>query len=221
MKLELLNLLVDPLRGQPLTLEGDVLSGEIETGTLRAVDGTAYPILDGIPRLAVGDDAGQTQTSDAFGFKWSRRDTYDSPQVKVDSADWLATKYGFASPDAWARHLASRQCVLDLGCGSGFSSSLWIETPHWDGNACWVGADISRAIDVARSRLGHIPGTHFVQADALHLPFRKGVFDTVFSEGVLHHTPSTRAALLAGSRVLTVGGEFHFYVYRRKAPVRE
>jgi arsenite methyltransferase len=66
-----------------------------------------------------------------------------------------------------------------------------------------------------------VPNTHFVQADALSLPFPDGSFDTVFSEGVLHHTPSTRDALVSASRVLAVGGEIHFYVYRRKGPVRE
>jgi SAM-dependent methyltransferase len=85
----------------------------------------------------------------------------------------------------------------------------------------WVGADISLAIDVAQERIGHLPNTHFVQANALHLPFAAGSFDTVFSEGVLHHTPSTRAALLSSARVLAKGGQFHFYVYRRKGPLRE
>jgi len=43
----------------------------------------------------------------------------------------------------------------------------------------------------------------------------------VFSEGVLHHTPSTRPALASATRVLAPGGEVLFYVYRRKAPLRE
>jgi len=37
----------------------------------------------------------------------------------------------------------------------------------------------------------------------------------------LHHTPSTRAAIASGARVLKAGGEFNFYVYRRKSPLRE
>jgi SAM-dependent methyltransferase len=91
---------------------------------------------------------------------------------------------------------------------------------QWTG-PCWVGLDISSAIDVARARIGGQAGTHFVQADALHLPFSDGAFDTVFSEGVLHHTPSTRDALASAVRVLEPGGEILFYVYRRKSPVRE
>lgn len=221
MRRELLDLLVDPIHGAALTFEGNTSGDSIDAGMLRGVDGSSYPIIGGIPRMVANHDAGQAQTSDSFGFKWTRRDSYDSPQVKADSATWLAQKYGFSSADDWARHLAARRRILDLGCGSGFSSSLWLETPYWDGAALWVGADISVAIDVAHERLGHLAGAHFVQADALQLPFAAGAFDTVFSEGVLHHTPSTRAALLGGARVLAPGGEFHFYVYRRKAPVRE
>jgi ubiquinone/menaquinone biosynthesis C-methylase UbiE len=84
-----------------------------------------------------------------------------------------------------------------------------------------VGVDISLAIDVARQQLGHIANTHFVQADAMQLPFPDSTFDAIVSEGVLHHTPSTQKAIESGARVLAPGGEFHFYVYRRKAPGRE
>ena len=42
--------------------------------------------------------------------------------------------------------------------------------------------------------------------------------DMVFCEGVLHHTPSTRAALESVTRLLRAGGEILFYVYVRKGP---
>ena len=41
------------------------------------------------------------------------------------------------------------------------------------------------------------------------------------AEGVLHHTPSTRAALLALAPLIRPGGIFAFYVYARKAPICE
>ncbi len=222
MKQSLLDLLVDPVQRDPLCLkqaEGD--GDTIDSGALSAADGATYAIRSGIPRLVVTEDAGQLQTSDAFGFKWGQRHTYDSPAVKADTIAWLVEKYGFASHAEWADYYASRRRILDVGCGSGLSSSLFLDSEHWSGEAMWVGVDISTAIDVAQDRLGQIANTHFVQADALQLPFRDGSFDTIFSEGVLHHTPSTRQALLSAARVLEPGGEFHFYVYRRKSPVRE
>ena len=45
--------------------------------------------------------------------------------------------------------------------------------------------------------------------------------DVIFSEGVLHHTDSTRGALLSLAPLLKPGGRFMFYVYRRKGPIRE
>ena len=85
----------------------------------------------------------------------------------------------------------------------------------------YVGTDISTAVDVGLQRLGHLPNVQFVQGDALGLPYGDGAFDTIFSEGVLHHTPSTGAAIAEGARVLAKGGQFHFYVYKKKAPLRE
>jgi len=95
-------------------------------------------------------------------------------------------------------------------------------TERWcSGTAAWVGAEISNAIDTAKERVGHLPRTSFVQADLMRLPFREGTFDTIFSEGVLHHTPSTERAIHALARQLSADGELFFYVYRKKAPIRE
>jgi len=222
MNKSLQSLIVDPVKQQELRIKAEKTEGEdLVTGTCIAQDGTTYLIRAGIPRLVVTDDAGQLQTSDTFAFKWKKRDTYDSPEFKSFSIKWGLEKYGFASLEEWATHYNGRTRILDLGCGSGYTSSLWLETPYWTGSAMWVGLDISEGVDVARERIGHLPNTHFVQANALHLPFRDGTFDAVFSEGVLHHTRSTRLALLSGARVLTKGGAFHFYVYRKKGPVRE
>jgi len=222
-KRALLDLLVDPVTGGPLTLEAASTAddGSVTTGALRSGSGERYAIQRSIPRFVRTDDAGQLQTSKSFGYKWGRRDSYEDVAAIESYRRWLLDKYGFASAKAWSSYFDGRRRVLDVGCGSGYSSALWLDTPDWQGRAMWVGVDISDAIDVARERLGSVPNTHFVQADALRMPFAPGAFDTIFSEGVLHHTPSTRDALLACARLLAPGGAFHFYVYRKKAPVRE
>ena len=43
----------------------------------------------------------------------------------------------------------------------------------------------------------------------------------IFSEGVLHHTDSPAETLRRLATLLTAGGRFLFYVYRRKGPIRE
>jgi arsenite methyltransferase len=211
---ELRSLLSDPESHKLLvsTEEGDFLASS---------SGRRYPIIRGIPRLLPGHDAAQGQTQDCFAFKWAKTETYDSPEMKQMATTWYLQKYGFQSIEAWTSFYNSRKRILDIGCGSGFSASLWLDNPHWTGEAMYVGADISTAADVALQRLGHLSNVQFVQADALQLPFQDETFDTVFSEGVLHHTPSTRAAIISGARVLMEGGQFHFYVYKKKAPLRE
>ena len=205
----LLELLADPITGESLRLAGDALL---------APEGRTFRIRDGIPRFVGILESGQKQTSDTFGFKWEKTETYDSPELHALALGWMLERYGFASALDVRSHFEAGAPFLDLGCGSGFTASLWMD--GWQGDA-WVGVDISGAIDVAKQRLPQSPHMHYVQADIMALPFRPGTFRTVFSEGVLHHTPSTRAALSAAAAMLAPGGELMFYVYRRKAPVRE
>jgi SAM-dependent methyltransferase len=193
----------------------------MEAGILRASDGRCFEIRGAIPRFTGLDDADQAHTRDAFGFKWGRVDTYDSAASRHRVAEWCLERYGFSSVSSWASHFENFGTVLDVGCGGGLSSGVWLTSAGWTGAAMWVGVDLSTAVDVARARLCATPNTHFVQADALELPFADGTFGAVFSEGVLHHTPSTRSALLSAARVLAPGGEISFYVYRKKGPARE
>ena len=133
-----------------------------------------------------------------------------------------STAMVFRRSTTWASHFESFGRVLDVGCGGGLSSGVWLTSPGWTGAAMWVGVDLSTAVDVARTRLGATPNTHFVQADALELPFADGTFGAVFSEGVLHHTPSTRVGARCPRRACwRPGGEMSFYVYRKKGPARE
>lgn len=48
-----------------------------------------------------------------------------------------------------------------------------------------------------------------------------GTSDIILSEGVLHHTRSTKDAIASAARALRPEGELYFDVYRRKGPVRE
>lgn len=209
-------LLVEPDTGERLHFESGV--GE-NPAALVTSSGRRYSISHGIPRFVRTDDPGQVQTADAFGFKWGRLDSYQSAPMRELATAWLLHRYGFASATEMRIHLQKSGLLLDLGCGSGYTTSLWFD--GWDSAAGYVGVDISSAIDIAKDRLSGPAGTLFVQADALHLPFPPATFGAVISEGVLHHTPSTQAAIRSAASVIRPGGEFLFYVYRRKSPIRE
>lgn len=220
MREALQDLLVDPVSGLSLRLrDGRRVGDEVVDGRLEGSNGRSFPIKNGIPRFVLTEDEDQRQTERSFGFKWRQRETYGSPGMVETSRLWLVERYGFADAETMRAFMAGKARILDAGCGSGFSASLWL-SPDW-GGGCWVGADISEAIDVACDRLAGIPNTHFVQADLLQLPFAPATFDVVFSEGVLHHTPSTERAFKALVPLVAPGGELMAYVYRRKAPLRE
>jgi SAM-dependent methyltransferase len=222
MKRSLVELLADPADGSPFRLlEGESVGDDVVSGTLASAR-AEYPIVEGIPRFVGSDDDGQQQTADSFGFKWTKRDSFGSDGMARELHGWLLKRYGFTSGEEMRRFFGSHNRVLDAGCGAGFAASAWLSN-DWNVKTRteWVGLDISAAIDVARERLGGFPSTHFVQADLVQPPFRAESFDVVFSEGVLHHTPSTEQAFRALVPLLTSGGELMIYVYRRKAPIRE
>lgn len=221
MRPSLTSILVDPETRRPLTLEAPEGADDIESGTLRSDAGAQYPIVNGIPRFVITEDPGQTQTQSSFGYKWTKRDSFGSDGMQRELHAWLIERYGFASADEMRAYFGSRERILDAGCGAGFATSAWM-TPDWNAaGGEYVGADISAAIDVACDRLGENPGTHFVQADILQLPFADESFDTIISEGVLHHTPSTERAFASLVPLVRPGGELMIYVYRKKAPIRE
>jgi arsenite methyltransferase len=219
-----LDILVDPVSKACLWLKDERCGadGDVLDGVLRSPDGKLYPISNGIPRFVRTDDSDQKQTERSFGFKWQQRDTYESPRVSGTAQAWLVQRYGFRSLHDMRRFFSQRRRVLDAGCGSGFSTSLWMDEFWRDGGSAeWFGVDISAAIDVARERLVGIEGVRLIQADIMQLPFAERTFDTIFSEGALHHTPSTERALKSLIPLLEPGGQILFYVYRKKGPIRE
>ena len=221
MKRQLMEILVDPVSGTDLQLEiRDERDGEIVSGSLIGADGD-YAIVDAIPRFVRTEDPGQKQTQASFAFKWTNPAGFGSPGMQQVVGDWIVERYGFTSAAEMRAWFGARDRVLDAGCGAGLATTGWIDEEWTSERAEYVGVDISNAIDVAASRVGDYPRTHFVQADILQLPFRDGVFDAIISEGVLHHTPSTEKAFKSLVRLLAPNGEIMIYVYKRKAPLRE
>lgn len=178
--------------------------------------GIAAPVAN-----AGRQSAAQAQTRDAFGFKWAKRDTYESGTFVAEARRWLFERYCGEDPTQLDRWLAGeRKIILDAGCGSGHSALLFFAA-HLNRHD-YLGVDISNAVDVARTRFaeaGH-PGD-FLLSDILTMPVPDGSVDVVFSEGVLHHTDDTRRALLTLAAKLKRGGRIMFYVYAKKAVIRE
>jgi arsenite methyltransferase len=197
------------LLGRPSLSEGDRFESR----------GERLVVREGIVRSPALASQAQEQTARAFGFKWQKRDTFESAQSLARMRAWLVERYGAVTDQAWFP-TESPPVVLDAGCGAAMSAIELFEPKL--GAIRYIGVDVSEAVDVARARFDERGlQAAFAQVDLLRIPLPDESVDLIFSEGVLHHTDSTERALKSLVRLLKVGGRFLFYVYRTKGPLRE
>jgi arsenite methyltransferase len=198
---------VDPVdQSAPLTRDGEALV---------AANGRRYPIVNGIPRFVEMRDRGQEQTADSFGYKWTRQPAWGA-RGEGEDVIWGMWREMFGFGPDLLQSLMTGKTVLDAGCGSGVALRLFASWP-----SAIAAADISEAVDACKAQFAGNDRITFVQADLNALPFRESSFDVVWSSGVLHHTPDTFAALRSVARHARIGGHVVFYVYVKKAPIRE
>ncbi|MGD0038767.1 MAG: methyltransferase domain-containing protein [Bacteroidota bacterium] len=220
--------LVDPISGGTLKLiafeeQGD----EVKSGYLLDLSGAWYPIVNGIPIFVPnamelypdffhqfkvglpafsGDDEriqsfrkkhGRIQ--DSFSYEWERYNrfllTYDSTYV--------------FEPDLTPTDFAGK-LILDAGCGYGRHLKIIADIP----GTMVIGIDLSMAVHNAREILRDYKNVLIVQGDLHHPPFKSGIFDWVYSWGVLHHTPDTRRAFEGLVHYCKVGGTISIKVYQ-------
>ena len=187
---------------------------------LDLVDGHDFEIRDGIPRARTASTASQAQTAAAFGFKWQQRESFESETVLRLTREHVTDRYGQIATADWWADSGPNPLVIDAGCGAGLTALAMLE-PIFP-RIHYLGIDISDAVDVAAERFRErgLPAA-FMQADYTDLPLPDGIAMFVLAEGTLHHTDDTRNAFHKVARLVAPGGRFGFYVYRRKAPIRE
>jgi SAM-dependent methyltransferase len=164
---------------------------------------------------------GLTQVQATFGYKWTRQSWWgmEGESAKL-MEEWLLPRYGWPDRKAYDAFMRTRSWVLDAGCGLGREA---LRMARSNPAAVVVGLELSHCVDEAAilaRKLG-LKNVFFVQADLMSPPFRASTFDFIMSEGVLHHTEDTHAALQALAALLRPSGQIGFYVYRKKAPLRE
>ena len=159
----------------------------LEEGARGEAGGIALELRDGILRAQSLASTAQSQTSEAFEFKWAKRESFEASHVRERTRRWLIARYGEIEGANWWSESGESPVVLDAGCGAAYSAvELLASRLH---RLRYVGMDISPAVDVAAQRFSErgLPGA-FIQADLMQPPFADATVDVVFSEGVLHHT---------------------------------
>ena len=213
MKEEIVSVFRDPATGSKLTLNvTEEVDGEIVSGTL-----DEYSIVRGVPYLYDTDavDEEQRQTVDSFSFKWERAANYREGTSEF-YWQWYLDRYVQGKESSLKRRLNGARAILDAGTGLGRDAERFRRLSDADVFA----VDLSDGIHPAYDRLHHA-GIHFIRCDVARLPFAPEFFDFISCDQVLHHTPRPQQTLAHLAEHLSPDGFLHFYVYRRKAPVRE
>ena len=137
-------------------------------------------------------------TKEFFERVLSKRSSYEQP--------WLFELVPFSS--------SRNQKVLELGCGAGYDAYEFCRN-----GADYTGIDItSENPERTRKHLGFYGyAPRVIRGDAEELSFKGSCFDTVFSNGVLHHTPDIGKSFREAHRVLKMGGEFWLVVYHKNS----
>jgi SAM-dependent methyltransferase len=107
---------------------------------------------------------------------------------------------------------AAGQRVLEIGVGLGADHVRFAQS-----GANLYGVDLTaRAVEHTRRRLALFDlRSNLTTGDAEQLAFEANEFDLVYSWGVLHHSPDTRAAIAEVYRVLRPGGVAKVMIYHK------
>ncbi|MGH9278699.1 MAG: methyltransferase domain-containing protein [Acidimicrobiales bacterium] len=203
MRRKLLEVLADPLTGEPLELVGDRGDDPVESGELVSPSsGRRYPIVGGVPRFVPGQDY-----SASFGLQWNK-----FSRVQLDSATGASySRRRFDRETGWTADELAGTWVVDAGCGTGRFAEIAASY-----GAEVIALDLSSAVDAAQRNLGHRPNVHVVQGDLRHLPLRAEAISFLYSIGVLQHTPDPIGATRHLVEFLPQGARYAFTIYSYK-----
>src|SRR5215212_7112560 len=80
------------------------------------IAGQPFVVRGGIPRSRNIAEGSQAHTRDTFGFKWKKRDTFESPASLARMGAWLVERYGDVAHAPWLAEHGEAPLLLDAGC---------------------------------------------------------------------------------------------------------
>jgi SAM-dependent methyltransferase/uncharacterized protein YbaR (Trm112 family) len=223
-------------RIERLELSPNLFEKEIVTGVLlNRARKIYYPIHCCIPRLLIF----ATGVASAFARKHDARikrelHGYTTPNeppmpgeetvLRTFSSEWV--NYDWDEQHYWnlsaddmykcmnfmldlQRKPVKDQLVLEVGIGIGGIADYMAKREDCE----LMGVDLSYAVDAAYRHFGKNPFLHILQASAFAPPFLESTFDFVYTQGVIHHTFSTKCAFERICKLPKPKGRLYVWVY--------
>jgi SAM-dependent methyltransferase len=167
--------------------------------------------------VSAGEPVARRAVTDAESRAASRRwwdadaDAYQEEHgAFLGDVDFVWCPEGLREADARLLGDVRGRRVLELGCGAA-AGARWLRTQ----DATVVGLDLSAGMLRHAREAAHRSGVRvpLVQADALALPFRAGVFDMVCTAfGAVPFVADSAAVMREVARVLRPGGRWAFSI---------
>lgn len=223
-------------RVERLGLDPTLFSKEIVTGVLlNRTRKIFYPIYKGVPRLLTFS----TGVADSFSKRYAERIGRELPDfimpheeatpgeetvLRTFSSEWV--NYDWDERSYWnlsaceiydcmhflldlSRRPVKDKLVLEVGIGIGGIADYMARKEDCE----LVGIDLGYAVDPAYTHFGKNVFLHIVQASVFAPPFRESTFDLAYSQGVIHHTFSTKTAFDRLCKLPKPGGRLYIWVY--------
>lgn len=161
------------------------------------------------------------KTIEYFGYEWKKFINWGwIKEDEIPRKDRIKYDGGFISNTVSAFEtkslmndddLANGKLILDAGCGNGRFSNQAAKY-----GAEVIGVDIGTgAVEAAYENTREKDNIHIIQGDLFKLPFKKNIFDTAFSIGVLMHTGDAYRAFKSIVSHIKAGGIFTTHLYHK------